>query len=180
MKKILLTISIFILIMAVGFAGSSQNGFKSNADLTLDASVTVRVYQWIAAGIYPRETPLDFQYYANWSNGSDGNDEQPGTGEFLGSFSFESNEAVTVDLSIVEGTTSSDIYSAFYGLKVSKDNSFVQDNNDQDKSVIFAVPYSKGVKEYGIYGSFLIGKDFRPSKELNLEYKVVFSPSIRF
>lgn len=108
MKKIILLISL-ISLMAIGlFANSTypiinkpHEQFQSNTDATLQASVTVYVYQWIRASIDP-VSELRFQYYADQWQGADGE------GELLGTFNVHSNNLLKIDLVIEPTSKNSD------------------------------------------------------------------------
>ena len=186
MKKIILLISL-ISLMAIGlFANSTypiinkpHEQFQSNTKATLQASVTVYVYQWIRASIDP-VSELRFQYYADQWQGADGE------GELLGTFNVHSNNSLIIDL-VIEPTSNSDIVNSITRVNMIPRESKYSENFKvaPGKTSVSATLDKKAAIDspsFDIKAKFNIDKNFTPTDRNGavINYTITFKPDIVF
>ncbi|MBP7237527.1 MAG: hypothetical protein KBA07_05735 [Petrotogaceae bacterium] len=186
MKKIILLISL-ISLMAIGlFANSTypiinkpHEQFQSNTKATLQASVTVYVYQWIRASIDP-VSELRFQYYADQWQGADGE------GELLGTFNVHSNNSLIIDL-VIEPTSNSDIVNSITRVNMIPRESEYSKNFKvvPGKTSVSGTLNKEAAIDspsFDIKAKFNIDKNFTPTDRNGavINYTITFKPVIVF
>ncbi|HNY37654.1 MAG TPA: hypothetical protein PKI73_06680 [Petrotogaceae bacterium] len=189
MKKIILLISL-ISLMAIGlfanttypFVDKPHEQFRSNTDATLQASVTVYVYQWIRASIDP-VSELRFQYYAEQWQGADGK------GELLGTFNVHSNNTLRINLEIKSsGSSDSDrIVNSITKVDIIPKESIESKYFDPvpgKTSALATLDRVEAVKSHSfdIKAIFNIDKNFTPTDRNGavINYTITFEPDYYF
>lgn len=189
MKKIILLISL-ISLMAIGlfanntypFINKPHEQFQSNTNATLQASVTVYVYQWIRASIDP-VSELRFQYYADQWQGADG------AGELLGTFNVHSNNSLLIDL-VIEPTSNSDSEKIVNSItrvnmipreSIYSENFVVVPGKTSASATLDRIEAVKS-HSFDIKAIFNIDKNFTPTDRNGavINYTITFKPTIVF